>query len=180
MFTSCLEISSSVLDSSQSCCRREALNQSEGKVMHTITGVSVTVQISSCVGSPTLLPKPQWLGIGLPCFSAESIVFTSCLEISSSVLDSSQSCCRREALNQSEGKVIYIFLFVFIYIYISIFGLIYIGFCPRPVKDLPFGLIGASYYPPFGTVTGCGQFPRYTHQTTMVTVTFSSLHSDPT
>ena len=44
-------------------------------------------------------------------------MFTSCLEISSSVLDSSQSCCRREALNQSEGKVIYIFLFVFIYIY---------------------------------------------------------------
>ena len=44
---------------------------------------------------------------------------------------------------------------------------IYVGFCPRPVtvvKDLPFGLIGASYYPPFGTVAGWGQFPIYTHQ----------------
>ena len=37
-----------------------------------------------------------------------------------------------------------------------------VGFCPRPVtvvKDLPFGLIGTSYYPPFGTATGWGQFP---------------------
>jgi len=37
-----------------------------------------------------------------------------------------------------------------------------LGSAPRPVtvvKDLPFGLIGASYYSPFGTVTGWGQFP---------------------
>ena len=43
-------------------------------------------------------------------------MFTSCLEISSSVLDSSQSCCRREALNQSEGKVIYIYICMYLYV----------------------------------------------------------------
>ena len=46
----------------------------------------------------------------------------------------------------------------------AVFRRVYV--CPRPVtvvKDLPFGLIGTSYYPPFGTVTGWGQFPIYTY-----------------